>query len=190
MIFRLANLLLFLLLSLSCTHKKNTPQSPDVLAIKELSELATAEYVVTKIIKANDDKTWFKLGDRKILISCQATITAGIDLSKISEKDIIAEDKSVDLVLPHAKVISLNIRPEDLKIEYEDVSVFRSAYTSAERDALAAQGEKAIMQSINSLGILQTAEINAGLVLTNFLRSFGYEKINIHFNATPAKALQ
>ncbi len=53
-----------------------------------MSELASVEYVVTRIIKASDNKTWFKLGERKILISCQATLTAGIDLSKITEKDI------------------------------------------------------------------------------------------------------
>lgn len=190
MILRLANLLLFLLVCLSCTHKKDLPKSQDVLAIKELSDLATAEYVVTKIIKANDNKTWFKLGDRKILISCQATITAGLDLSKLSEKDITVNDKSIDLVLPHAKVISLNIKPEDIKTEYEDVSVFRSEYTSAERDALASQGEKSILRSVDSLGILQTAEINGGLVVTNFLRSLGFEKINVRFDGAPAKALQ
>ena len=59
-----------------------------VLGLQTMSDLATAEYVVTKIIKANDNKTWYKVGNRKILMSCKASLVAGIDLSKLTEKDI------------------------------------------------------------------------------------------------------
>ncbi len=190
MISKLACILLFPFIISACAHKKTQQQKQQVLAIKEMSELASVEYVVTKIIKATDNKTWFKLGERKILISCQATLTAGIDLSKITEKDIEIDKKSITLILPRSKLLSLNIKPEDVKIEYEGVSAFRSAFTSAEKDALAAQGEKHILNSVDSLGILQTAEINASLILNNFLRKLGYEKINIHFNAPPARSLQ
>ena len=190
MISRTTKLLLFFLLFNSCGHKKTLPPEQQVLALKEMSDLATVEYTVTKIIKATDNKTWFKLGDRKILMSCQATLTAGIDLSKIKGKDITINGKTIELVLPHAKLISLNIKPEDIKTEYEDVTIFRSAFTSAERDALAAQGEANIRNSVNTLGILQTAEINATLVLNNFLRRLGYEKINIRFKISTSTHLQ
>ena len=190
MIFKLACLLLFCFIISACAHKKTQQQKQQVLAIKEMSELASVEYVVTKIIKATDNKTWFKLGERKILISCRATLTAGIDLSKIAEKDIEIDTKNISLVLPHARLLLLNIKPEDVKTEYEGVTAFRSGFTSAERDALAAQGEKHILNSIDSLGILQTAEINTSLILNNFLRRLGYEKINIHFDVPPARSLQ
>jgi hypothetical protein len=190
MMLRLANLLFFCLLFVSCDRKQVVPQKEQVLALKEMSDLATVEYTVTKIIKANDNKTWFKLGERKILMSCQATITAGIDLSKITENDITANEKSIELILPHAKLISLSLKPENIKVEYEDVTVFRSAFTSAERDALAAQGETNIKNSLASLGILQTAEINATLIINNFLRRLGYETINIRFNSSPLRQLQ
>ncbi|MEO6453179.1 MAG: DUF4230 domain-containing protein [Ginsengibacter sp.] len=183
-------LLFFFLLFNSCAHKQTLSPKQQVLALKEMSDLATVEYVVTKIIKASDNKTWYKLGERKILMSCQATLTAGIDLSKITEKDIDIEGKTIALILPHAKLIALNILPEDIKTEYEDVTVFRSAFTSAERDALAAQGERNIKSSVESLAILQTAEVNATLVFTNFLRRLGYEKVNIRFDGLPAKHLQ
>src|SRR5687768_15732003 len=190
MMFRLSFLLLFFLVISSCAHNKTPHQKQQVLAIKEMSELASVEYVVTKIIKATDNKTWFKLGERKILISCRATLTAGIDLSKITEKDIKTDNKNITLILPRARLLSLNIKPEDVKTEYEGVSVFRFAFTSAERDALAAQGEKHILDSVDSLGILQTAEINASLILNNFLKRLGYEKINIRFDAPPSRSLE
>ena len=190
MMFRLSFLLLFFLVISSCAHNKTPHQRQQVLAIKEMSELASVEYVVTKIIKATDEKTWFKVGERKVLISCQATLTAGIDLSKVAEKDIEIDKKNITLNLPPAKLLTLNIKPEDVKTEYESVTAFRSAFSSAERDALAAQGEKYILDSVDSLGILRTAEINASLILSNFLKRLGYEKINIRFDTRPARSLQ
>ena len=80
--------------------RRSTPdEKQEILALKEMSDLATVEYVVTKIIRANDDKTWYKFGDRKILMSCQATLKAGIDFSKISENDISIHGKEITLQL-------------------------------------------------------------------------------------------
>ena len=169
------------ILTAGCSQRKLEQQRQNVLLLRELNDLVTVEYVVTKIIKANDD-SWFKIGTRKILMSCKATLRAGIDLSKISEKNIDIHDKTIDLNLPHATLLSLSIKPEDLKTEYEDVSLLRSSFSSAERDAFASQGEANIRNSVDSLGILQTAEINANFILTNFLKKLGYEKITIHYN--------
>ena len=82
--------LIFLLLILLVSCKSRETRMNEVFALKEMSELATVEYTVTKIVKANDDKTWYKLGDRKILMSCSARIKAGIDLSVITERSIPA----------------------------------------------------------------------------------------------------
>ena len=164
-----------------CGKHKLEQQREKVLMLREMNDLVTVEYVVTKIIKANDD-SWFKIGNRKILMSCKATLRAGIDLSKITKEDISINKKTIDLKLPHATLLSLEIKPEDLKTEYEDVSLLRSSFSSAERDGFAVQGEANIRNSVNSLGILQTAEINANFILTDFLKRLGYEKITIHYN--------
>jgi len=180
-LLRLFCLLGCAILITGCSQRKLEQQRQNVLQLRELNDLVTVEYVVTKIIKARDD-SWFKIGSRKILMSCKATLRAGIDLSKITEKNIDIHNKSIELNLPHATLLSLNIKPEDLKTEYEDVSLLRSSFSSAERDALAAQGEANIRNSVDSLGVLQTAEINANFILTNFLKRLGYEKITIHYN--------
>jgi len=179
-----------LFISLCCNKKEIAEQKQLVPVIKQLSELATVEYVVTKIIKANDNNTWYKVGDRKILMSCRATLTAGIDLSKIDEENIKISNKNITMVLPRAKLLSINIKPEDIKTEYEEVSIFRTPFTNAERDVLAAQGEKQIKGSADSLGILQSAEINASLIISNFLKRSGYQTVNISFIADKFKGLQ
>ena len=131
-----------------------------VLGLQKMSDLATAEYVVTKIIKASDDKTWYKFGDRKILMTCKASLAAGIDLSKISEKDIEIDGQNIAMTLPHAKLLYVNIRPEDIKTAYQDVSVFRDNFSSQEKNELAAQAEKQITASADSLGIFEKRRIS------------------------------
>lgn len=155
-----------------------------VLGLQKMSDLATAEYVVTKIIKANDNKTWYKAGDRKILMSCKASLVAGIDLSKISEKDISIDGDNIALTIPHAKLIYIDIKPEDVKTVYEDVSMFRTNFSSQEKDALASQAEKQIKESADSLGIFVTAETNASIFINNFLKKEGFQNINIIISST------
>ncbi len=187
---RLMYLLFLSIILFSCNQKEKEAQKKLVPLIKELSDLATVEYIVTKIIKANDNKTWFKMGNRKILMSCMASLTAGIDLSKIEEENIKIHNKEITMSLPGAKLLFINIKPEDIKTEYEDVSTFRSPFTSAEKDALAAQGEAQIKNSTDSLGILQAAEVNASLVLSNFLKKLGYVTIYITFDGHKRNVLQ
>ncbi len=155
----------------------------EVLGLQKMSNLATAEYVVTKIIKANDNKTWYKVGDRKILMSCKASLVAGIDMSKIDEKNIRIDGNSISLTLPRATLFYINIKPEDVKIAYEDVSMFRTKFSTQERDELAAQAEDQMKQSADSLGIFTTAEANATLFINNFLKKEGFENISINFNS-------
>lgn len=159
------------------------------MGLQKMSDLATAEYVVTKIIKANDDKTWYKAGDRKILMSCKAQLVAGIDLSKLSEEDFSIDGENITITLPRAQLLYINIKPEDIKTVYEDVSLFRTKFTSQEKNELAIQAENQIKESVPSLGVLVTAETNASLFVDNFLENLGYKNISINFS-TPKKPLQ
>lgn len=153
-----------------------------VLGLQNLSELATSEYVVTKIIKANDDNTWYKIGDRRILMTCKASVVAGIDLSKLNESDIRIDGENIAVTLPHARLIYISIKPEDIKTAYQDVSLFRDNFSSEEKNELAAQAEKQIKESADSLGIFVTAETNATLFVNNFLQKEGFKNIQINFS--------
>jgi hypothetical protein len=157
-----------------------------VLQLKELNELATVEYTVSKIVKASDNQTWYKVGDRKILMSCKATIKAGIDLSQLRPEAIEAEGNKISLNLPQAKIFSVNLKPEDVRTEYEEVGLFRNDFTAAERNSLMAQGEAQIQQQIAGTNILKEAESQAVLALGNFYRGIGFQEVNIRF-ASPSK---
>ena len=171
--------LLFVLFLSACTSKEN--RKAQVLALRELSDLATVEYTVTKIIRASDDQTWYKVGDRKILMSCRATLRAGIDLSKIDPASIDIHGDEIHLTLPKAKLLSVNLRPEDIKVEYQEVGILRSEFSAEERDQLMARGEAQIRSGVPELGLLNTAESNASLFTSNFLRQLGYKTIRVDF---------
>lgn len=166
---------------LSCS-KPSQDKKELIYSLQEMSDLATVEYTVTKIIKANDNKTWFKLGARKILMSSEAQIKAGIDLSHLSEKDFEIDGKNIRVKLPAPKLISLSIPAEKISVEYEKVSLFRDPFATAERDRLAAQAETSIRNSLGALGIFEQARINASLFISNFLQRLGYQNISITYD--------
>ncbi len=173
---------------LACNNN-NIQQRNQVLGLRQMSDLATAEYIITKIIRANDNKTWYKWGDRKILMSCRASVKAGIDLSQLKAEDFQITGKKITLLLPPAKLISLNIPPENINIEYEEVGLFRSTFKTGERDALAAQAEAQIRNSADSLGILTTAKENAELFIRSFLMRAGYKEVVFSSNSPTTPAL-
>jgi hypothetical protein len=157
-------------------------QKQEILALKEMSELATAEYTITKVVKANDNQTWFKVGARKILLSCSGSIKAGIDLSQLKEENITIENKTISLHLPPAKVIYLNIPPETVQLEFQKTGFLRDNFSYTEQNELMVQAEKQIRAAADSIGILQSAEKNADVFLKSFLKRLGYTVINIHYN--------
>jgi hypothetical protein len=170
-----------LLLAVSCQPNPEELKEK-VLKIKDMSELGTVEYTVTKMIRASDDKTWYKFGSRKILFSCEARIKAGVDLSQVKPQDVKLEKDKLTLNLPKAKIIYITIAPDKIKEEYKDVSIVRSNFSNAEKDNLLVQGEKNIQEMVPSLGILETAEKNTRELLTSWLRQCDFKTVEITFN--------
>ena len=170
---------LLLVLGVSCQNHQERMR--EVLAIREMGELATTEYTITKIVKANDNQTWYKIGDRKILIAVEATLKAGIDLQSLTAENVTVNGKQIDLVLPAPKLISMQIPPDKIHVAYEEVGLLRTGFDNAERDALLAQAEKQINAAVPETGILNTTEQNTRKVMTAFLEKLGYEQITIRF---------
>jgi hypothetical protein len=164
--------------------RQNTRQKQQILALKTMSDLATTEYTVTKIVKANDNQTWYTIGDRKILLSCQATIKAGIDLSLLNEDAITINGKKITIRLPEPKLISLNMPPGKIKVAYEAVGPLRSEFSSAERDALLVQAENQLRNSIEELGVYKTTKEHTLAFFIGYLRRLGFEDIQVYFGKT------
>lgn len=155
----------------------------EIEAISQMRELSLVEYRVRKIVKANDEGEWYKIGDRKILLSCTAYLKAGIDLSGFSVEnvDINRLDGSVTVTVPHAKLLSLDMPASEIREEYDHVTMLRQSFTAEERNALLRQGEKQIRNSVPSLGILEKAEENARRFFESVFTKMGFTSVEVVF---------
>lgn len=182
----------FLLLSFSgCSLFEKEEDEIDVIhRLQNMSDLATVEFVVSKVVKVNDVPDWYEYGDRKLLISCKARIKAGTDMAKIDEEDLAINGKSIEIRIPHARVISLNMDPESIKEEYSKTDFFRSGFTNADRYAFLAQAEKEISESIPQMGVLYNANAHATAFFESWLRVLGFEQVRVIIKPMTAETLQ
>ena len=151
--------------------------------MSDVAELGSVEYTVTKVVKASDDASWYKVGNRKILFDCTAYLKAGIDMSKFdaTKVQVNEEKKSVVVTLPKAELLAFNMPPEKAKLVYENVSTFRSNFSAADRNHLLQLGEKNIREDVPNLGILKDAEKNASDFFKALLGQLGFEIITVKF---------
>ena len=170
--------LFFIFLS-SCAEE-GKPQI-DVYEIRNIGVLSTTEFTIGKIVKLNDDKEWYKFGDRKILISTHAKIKAGVNLMDIRKEDIQVNGNNIKIILPAAEITSFEMNPEDIKTEMVDVNGFRSNFTQEDKNKLLRLGEESIRKEVYKTNILKEAMNNTEAFVTNFYKDLGYEKVDVEF---------
>jgi len=155
----------------------------EIKAITEMKQLSLVEYRVSKIIKADDEGQWYKIGERKILLSCTAYLKAGIDLATFGQDDVDVDwtGKRVTVTIPHATLLSLDMPASEIKVEYDHVTMLRQSFTAEERNNLLRQGEKQIRDSVPSLGILEKADENARRFFESVFGKMGFETVDVVF---------
>ena len=155
--------------------------------VRKCSKLYTAEYRVHKIV-THDDVLRLKgsvlqrqfniklpLGDRKIAIPIDAKLKAWIDFSQFSERNIERRGNHITIILPDPQV-TMTSSKIDQKHVRQYVALARAHFSDAEMSAYQQQGRAAIIESIPSLGIFETAQANAAKVLVPMLTAMGYEE--------------
>ncbi len=173
---------LILWLLSSCEKKEKGPDiSQTILSLKETGQLITAEYTLSKVIRASDNKTWYKIGERKILINCEAYLKAGISLQNISADNFDVRNDSIAVYLPHAQLFSLSIPPDKIQVAYQEIGTFRDPFSANEREQFVAQAEPQIRSLVASLGILKTAEDNSVLFFRHLFQQAGFRYVGVSF---------
>lgn len=170
------------LLCLASCGSEVEPMNAQRLA--QLSELGTVEYTVSKVVKATDNKNILAVfGSRKIIFNTTSTLKAGFDMTEITDEDIVCSrgSKKIEVTLPQPKLLSLNMKAEDIKLAYEESTGLRGDFSPEERTALQAQGEEDIRNSVDELGILDDAKKFGKEFFESFLKQCGYEDITINF---------
>ena len=155
----------------------------EIEAITAMKQLSLVEYRVSKIVKADDEGAWYKIGDRKILLSCTAYLKAGVDLATFGPDDVDIDwtGKRVAVTIPHSTLLSLDMPASEIRLEYDHVTMLRQAFSAEERNALLRQGEKQIRDSVPSLGILEKADENARRFFESVFGKMGFETVEVSF---------
>ncbi len=185
--YTLAIFLMSILVLSSCGEETKEPPKADIYEVKNIGLLSTSEYTIGKIIKLSDPPEWYKVGDRKILMSCKAKIKAGVDLKKIKEGDISVNGNTITIVLPPAEITSFTMDPKLTHTEMESVSGFRQGFTQNEKYKYMRQAEASIRSDMRDTKILEDAEDNAATFLTDFYEQMGYEKVIVIHQKEEAK---
>ena len=171
-----------------------------ITQVRKCSKLYTAEYRVHKIV-THDDVLRLKgsllqrqfnfkvpLGDRKIAIPIDAKLKAWIDFSQFSERNIERRGNHITIILPDPQVTMTSSKIDQKNVK-QYVALARANFSDAEISAYEQQGRAAIIESIPSLGIFETAQANAAKVLVPLLTAMGYEEQQVtiafrkHFDA-------
>jgi len=170
------------LLAVSCGKSLDRQTEQKLCELSAAGELVTCEYTVSKVIKA-DDMVWWKIGERKILFTCKATLQAGINMARYEPQKTVIDRKnrSVELVLPEPELLSVNMPSNQIRQEYSHITGFRFDFSAEERNELLKQGERSIRAQVPSMGILRDARTNAVTYFETLLSELGFEKITITF---------
>ena len=163
----------------SCGSDKEVKKG-EVYEIREIGTLSTTEYTLGKVIKLDDEGEWYKLGDRKILISCKAKVKAGVNLSLIKEEDIKVNGTTLEITIPPAQITSFEMDPNSIKTEMTEVSGFRFQFTQEETNDILKKGEKSIRKDMQQLSMLDDANKNARVFIRDFYKQLGFEEVIIH----------
>lgn len=159
--------------------RKKVPPYLSARTLKDLAELATVEYSVTKIV-AYKNEAWY--GNRKILFETAATVKAGIDLNELIDQDIKLDGAAaVTISLPRPRILLFNMKPEHMREIFNESGILRSDFSNQEKDALLSQGEKDIRAKVAGMDILQRAARNARILIESWLKKMGFETVHIVF---------
>ncbi len=176
----LSTLLLFII---SCSHSSDEVQVVNTL--KNASELATTEFVITKIISSTKSNKVLGIritADATFMANSEASVKTGIDLKEFGAKDIKIKGKRIEIQLPEVKILHFSYPPNKIEVikKFSRRNYFNS-FTIEERDALYREAEATIRQNLHAYGITETTENNTRKLFTHLLKKLGFKDIEISF---------
>ena len=146
--------------------------------LKPLSRLQTEEYFLSTVVEATQPRgTGGVLTEKLVLIAC-GRVTAGVDLSKISEADIRSEGTKVTLRLPPAEIFGTALDDESncTRVYDRDVPPFMSPTEQLDAQARQ-QALTSFRQTALDNGILERAYVRAQEEIARLLLLTGYASV-------------
>ncbi len=154
--------------------------------MKNLRRLETQRFAIERVVEASTargDPLDMFLGERLLLIA-SGDVVAGVDLSKLTERDVIVspDGKSVTLTLPASEIFSARLNNERTRV-YDRQTRLITQLTGGQNPNLETQArqeaERQILAAACENGIMQRAADEAKRSMEQFLRLLEFENITV-----------
>ena len=154
--------------------------------MKSLNRLETQRFAIERVVEASTtrgDPLDALLGERLLLIA-SGDVVAGVDLSKLTARDVIIspDGASVTLTLPASEIFSARLNNERTRV-YDRQTRLLTQLTGGQDPNLETQArqeaERQILAAACEYGIMQRAADEAKRSMEQFLRLLEFEQITV-----------
>lgn len=175
------------------THVEVLRESPDVIvAVRDLARLETARFHMERVIDLRDrQSTLFGLvtAEDAILLVAAAEVSAGVDLTRMSDGDIVLEERegrrSAHITLPAPEVFDAHLDTERTYVHTRDTDALAQRGDHLETRARQ-EAARSLRASALEAGILTRARDNAASTIRTLVEALGYDEVGIDFADAPA----
>ena len=145
--------------------------------VRALARLETIQYSVEKVITTEVNQGIFQslFGD-KILFVAHGVVIAGIDMNKLNPENMEMVNGVLTVELPEAEIFIATLDNEKSYVYDRDTGLFSKGYIELETTARQA-AEQEIYNAAIEDGILDQANQNAEVFLSEFFDSLGFEDV-------------
>ncbi len=146
-------------------------------SVRSLARLETIQYTVEKVITAESGQGafGFLFGDRLLLVA-RGVVIAGVDLEKLSPKDLRLENGVLYVRLPEAEIFIATLDNAKSYVYDRDTGLLTKGNIQLETAARRA-AEEEIRKAALEDGILDQANRNAQAYLMRLFLQLGYREV-------------
>lgn len=152
-------------------------------AIRDVARLETTEFHIEKVVEVSDaqSRLWGLVHAKDaLLLVAVGDVVAGIDLAGVHDEDVHVDEAthSVAIRLPAPQIVAATLDEHATHVysrSTDALAVRNEALEGAARQAAEDQMRKAAIDE----GILDRARASADRTLRVFLRSLGYDRVEI-----------
>lgn len=185
-IFILILLVIFIFAGIMIGKNFNTSEVVTGAMFKNMGDLVTQEAYVTVVEDSKNDREFFKLfpipfTESRKIFSYDVIVIAGTDFSNIEVKSIDDENKTINLKVPHSRVMEeeSSLKIDSLHVFLDEDSWFSRIDLAQTNEAFIKMKKKAI-ETATKNGIIDRADENAKVLITNFIKQDKYKNYNIN----------
>ncbi|HEY8947087.1 MAG TPA: DUF4230 domain-containing protein, partial [Polyangiaceae bacterium] len=167
--------------SSSVSVLRSTPNV--VLAVRDLARLESASFHMERVIDLTEKQNHlFGLieGEDAILLVAVADVSAGIDLTKVTDADVQADPRSgsARIHLPAPEIFRSALDSQRTYVHTRRTSALARRQEALETRARQ-EAERTLLEAAREAGLLVRAGENARRVVEGLVRSLGYTDVKV-----------